>query len=65
MDDASAARRATVIGNYEQGKITSADKRKADLSNEQSGTLGRDVSNKESRMSKRPEDGSGIRRRAA
>jgi pilus assembly protein CpaD len=37
-EDASAERRATVIGNYEQGKFTSAEKRKADLQNEQSGT---------------------------
>jgi pilus assembly protein CpaD len=38
MEDASAVRRATVMGNYETGKITSADKRKADLANEQGGT---------------------------
>jgi pilus assembly protein CpaD len=37
-EDASATRRDTVIGNYEAGKITSADKRKTDLPNEQSGT---------------------------
>jgi pilus assembly protein CpaD len=36
--DASAVRRDTVIGNYEAGKITSAEKRKSDLGNEQSGT---------------------------
>jgi pilus assembly protein CpaD len=38
MQDASAVRRDTVIGNYEAGKITSSDKRKATLQNEQSGT---------------------------
>jgi pilus assembly protein CpaD len=38
IEDASAVRRATVMGNYEAGKITSSDKRKADLSDEQSGT---------------------------
>jgi pilus assembly protein CpaD len=38
VEDASAVRRDTVIGNYEAGKITSSDKRKGDLSNEQSGT---------------------------
>lgn len=37
-DDADAARRAVVITNYEAGKITSAEKRKLDLQNEQSGT---------------------------
>ncbi len=31
-----AGRRTTVIGNYEQGKVTSADKRMSDLGNEQS-----------------------------
>ena len=36
--DASAERRATVIQNYEQGKITSAEKRKSDLKDEQMGT---------------------------
>jgi pilus assembly protein CpaD len=34
-DDGS--RRTTVLGNYEQGKITSAEKRSTDLGNEQSG----------------------------
>jgi pilus assembly protein CpaD len=38
MDASNSARRSTVINNYEQGKVTSADKRKADVSNEQSGT---------------------------
>jgi pilus assembly protein CpaD len=38
MDDANSARRATVINNYELGKITSAVKNKADMGNEQSGT---------------------------
>jgi pilus assembly protein CpaD len=38
MEDASAVRRGTVMGNYEAGKITQADKRKGDLKNEQSGT---------------------------
>lgn len=37
-DDADAARRAGVVSNYEAGKVTSADKRKSDLANEQSGT---------------------------
>jgi pilus assembly protein CpaD len=37
-EDASAVRRATVVGNYEAGKTTSADKRKRDLPDEQSGT---------------------------
>jgi pilus assembly protein CpaD len=37
-EDSNAERRATVIGNYEQGKTTSADKRKSDLGNEQNGT---------------------------
>ena len=37
MDASNGARRSAVVGNYEQGKTTSADKRKADLSNEQSG----------------------------
>ena len=37
-EDANAVRRDTVIGNYEAGKITSSDKRKSDLANEQSGT---------------------------
>ena len=30
MDDGDAARRATVIGNYEQGEITQADKHTTD-----------------------------------
>jgi pilus assembly protein CpaD len=38
MDDSDGRRRDAVMGNYEQGKITSADKRKGDLGNEQSGT---------------------------
>jgi type IV pilus biogenesis protein CpaD/CtpE len=38
MDNADMARRKTVVGHYEKGEITSADKRKADLPNEQSGT---------------------------
>ena len=37
MGDSDGARRAAVMGNYEQGKITQADKRKTDVSNEQSG----------------------------
>ena len=37
MEPDDAARRAIVIGNYEQGKITQADKHKTDASNEQSG----------------------------
>ena len=37
MGESDGARRTTVIGNYEQGKTTSADKRKGDLGNEQSG----------------------------
>ena len=44
MEDANAARRGTVVGNYEQGKITQADKNKADKANEQSGTSS-DVTN--------------------
>jgi pilus assembly protein CpaD len=38
MEAASAVRRATVMGNYEQGKITQADKNKTDKQNEQAGT---------------------------
>jgi hypothetical protein len=38
MDASNSARRATVINNYEAGKITSATKNKADMGNEQSGT---------------------------
>jgi pilus assembly protein CpaD len=37
MGDDDAVRRATVLGKYEQGQITAADKRKSDLGNEQSG----------------------------
>jgi pilus assembly protein CpaD len=37
MGESDASRRATVVTNYEQGKITSAEKRKGDLQNEQSG----------------------------
>lgn len=37
MGESDGARRATVIDKYRQGEITSANKRKADLSNEQSG----------------------------
>jgi len=38
FDPADARRAATIIDNYQQGKITSADKRKNDLGNEQSGS---------------------------
>lgn len=38
MQDASAVRRGVVMGNYEQGKVTQADKNKDDKGNEQSGT---------------------------
>ncbi len=37
MGESDAARRITVMGKYEQGQITAADKRKSDLPNEQSG----------------------------
>lgn len=37
LGESDGARRATVMGNYEQGKITQADKKKGDASNEQSG----------------------------
>lgn len=37
LGENDGSRRVTVIGNYEQGKITSAEKRKIDLPNEQSG----------------------------
>ncbi len=37
LSPADATRRATVMGLYEKGAITSADKRKTDLGNEQSG----------------------------
>ncbi len=36
MGPDDAARRTAIIGNYEQGKITSAEKRMSDLGNEQS-----------------------------
>ena len=39
MDAPDTRRRMTAIDNYEQGKITSADKRKGDLNNEQSASL--------------------------
>lgn len=38
LDGSNATRRSTIIGNYEQGKITTAEKRKGDLGNEQAGT---------------------------
>jgi pilus assembly protein CpaD len=38
MEASDAARRTTVVGKYEQGQITQADKRTADLPVEQSGT---------------------------
>ncbi len=38
MDDSDGARRKTVIGHYQKGEKTAADKNKADLGNEQSGT---------------------------
>lgn len=38
MQDASAVRRAVVMGNYEQGKVTQADKNSSNKGNEQSGT---------------------------
>lgn len=38
LGPADASRRTDVTNKYEQGKITSADKRKGDLQNEQSGT---------------------------
>lgn len=37
MGESDGARRATVIDKYRQGEITSANKRKSDLGNEQSG----------------------------
>jgi pilus assembly protein CpaD len=37
LGESDAARRAAVVTNYEQGKPTSAEKRKGDLGNEQSG----------------------------
>lgn len=39
MDATDTRRRMTAIDNYEQGKITSSDKRKGDLGNEQSASL--------------------------
>jgi len=39
MDDGDTNRRMTAIIAYEQGKVTSSDKRKGDLGNEQSATL--------------------------
>jgi pilus assembly protein CpaD len=39
MDAGDTARRMTVMGNYEQGKITSSEKRKGDLGNEQSASM--------------------------
>ena len=39
MDDGDTNRRMTAIGNYEQGKVTSSDKRKGDLGNEQSASM--------------------------
>jgi len=38
FDPADANRAATIIGKYQQGQITSAEKRKSDLGNEQSGS---------------------------
>ena len=37
MGESDGSRRVTVLGRYEQGEITSANKRKVDLNNEQSG----------------------------
>ena len=37
MSEIDGARRVGVINNYEQGKVTQADKKKSDSSNEQSG----------------------------
>ena len=39
MDASDTNRRMTVMGAYEQGKITSAEKRKGDLGNEQSASV--------------------------
>lgn len=39
MDATDTRRRMTILDNYGQGKVTSADKRKTDLGNEQSATL--------------------------
>jgi pilus assembly protein CpaD len=36
MEAANGARRATVMGNYEQGKVTQADKKTVDIGQEQS-----------------------------
>jgi pilus assembly protein CpaD len=38
MDPSDGARRKTVVGHYEKGEKTAADKNKADMGNEQSGT---------------------------
>jgi len=38
MGTSDASRRTTVVGKYEQGNITQADKNKGDKNNEQSGT---------------------------
>ncbi len=38
MQDASAVRRGVVMGNYEQGKVTQADKNSSKKGDEQSGT---------------------------
>jgi pilus assembly protein CpaD len=38
MGDADATRRRTMLGHYEKGEVHTADKRKDDLKNEQSGT---------------------------
>ncbi len=38
VEGANANRRSIIVGNYEQGKVTSAEKRKGDLGNEQAGT---------------------------
>ena len=37
MGESDGSRRVTVMGRYEAGEITSANKRKVDLPNEQSG----------------------------
>ena len=38
MDDANATRRTTVVGKYQGGTVTQADKHSTDAANEQSGT---------------------------
>ena len=38
MEASDASRRTTVVGKYEAGQVTQADKRTVDLSTEQSGT---------------------------